>query len=379
MMADDTRSPDIILEEIYKKAVYNAKNNKIPSTKNFEIEMQIQTLVKKSTELKAVVTVLITSLVKKIEDPNQDIRLHKIEFEGGYSGRSYDTHYITPFLKKHIPRIAMKESGWLTRSIEQPHPFDRGFPGKIRSKNVKDAFLSLIEKVENGEVEPDLLLEILLTKLVSDFNKGNQNIKSKEIVDKKALILEIIRVLNEHFECKRSSILPVIAIYSMYQVVIKQISRYKGKELLPLKSHTTADIKSDSLGDIEIKNADGHIFEATEVKYNIKIDEYIILDVINKISGRGVNRYYILTTAFPEIKDGEENKVKEMIKSFKQNDGCEIVINGVLPTIKYYLRLIEDLEEFISTYTQNLEKIYQESSFVSEEHINVWFDLLNSL
>lgn len=91
---------------------------------------------------KSVVAVTITSLLKKIVSPKQDIRLHREEFEGGYSGRSLDTNVVTPWLKEHFPRFAPKESGWLTRSIEQPRPFTMDFPGKIRNKDVKNAFLS---------------------------------------------------------------------------------------------------------------------------------------------------------------------------------------------------------------------------------------------
>jgi phosphoribosyl-ATP pyrophosphohydrolase len=100
-------------------------------------------------ELTEEIAVLITSLLKKVVSPNQDIRLNRKEFEGGYSGRSLDTHAITPWLKHHFPRFAPKESGWLTRSIEQPHPFNKEFPGKIRNKKVKEAFLSILDSIES--------------------------------------------------------------------------------------------------------------------------------------------------------------------------------------------------------------------------------------
>ena len=45
-----------------------------------------------------------------------------MNMEGGYSGRSFDTKYITPFLKQKRFLGAMKESGWLTRSLEQNIP-----------------------------------------------------------------------------------------------------------------------------------------------------------------------------------------------------------------------------------------------------------------
>lgn len=45
----------------------------------------------------------------------------------------------------------MKESGWLTRSLEQNIPYELDFPGKIQNKNVKVAFLNILNDVEvNG-------------------------------------------------------------------------------------------------------------------------------------------------------------------------------------------------------------------------------------
>lgn len=372
---NDKNNPQSILGKAYHAAVLNIKKDREPLIEvqnSEEIDKQINIIVERCISQKAVTTALITSLVKKIENPKQDIRLHKTEFNGGYSARSYDTHNITPFLKRNLPRIAMKESGWLTRSIEQPHPFDKNFPGKIRDDRVKKAFLFLIDQVEKHNLNSQLLLEVLLTRLVWRLKEDMKVVSSAKKVDESSMILEIIRMLNTHFKCKKSSFLPVIALYSMYQLVIKEVSRYEGKKLLPLKSHTAADIKSKSTGDIEIVDRKGNLFEAAEVKHKIKIDEYTLIDVIRKIRGKGVNRYYILTTAYPEIKEGEEDELAKKIKEVKLKDGCEIVLNGVFPTIKYYLRLINSPKDFINTYTKNLISLYKQSSSVLKEHIGIW-------
>ena len=55
----------------------------------------------------------------------------------GFSGRSIDTKYITPTLKE-LGLTSMSESGWLTRSLEQPYPYDFKYQGKI--SKVKDEF-----------------------------------------------------------------------------------------------------------------------------------------------------------------------------------------------------------------------------------------------
>ena len=74
-------------------------------------------------------TVLVTSAIYKLLTPSQDIRNHQISITDGYSGRSFDTKYVTPTLKKNN-LTSMAESGWLTRSLEQPYPYNKNYEGK---------------------------------------------------------------------------------------------------------------------------------------------------------------------------------------------------------------------------------------------------------
>jgi DNA (cytosine-5)-methyltransferase 1 len=126
MKQDKLRNPSEILETCYDLALREIKRDEGQSfLQKLEKEQQhwLDVVVSNVESFKAIATVLATSLVKKIENPKQDIRYHKNEFRGGYSGRTLDTKFITPFFKKKFQRFSMKESGWLTRSIEQPYPF----------------------------------------------------------------------------------------------------------------------------------------------------------------------------------------------------------------------------------------------------------------
>ena len=65
-----------------------------------------------STKQKGVYTVTVTMLFYKTLNPLQDIRKHQSNMINGFSGRSFDTKYVTPILRKmNLP--AMSESGWL--------------------------------------------------------------------------------------------------------------------------------------------------------------------------------------------------------------------------------------------------------------------------
>ena len=68
----------------------------------------------------------------KALNPAQDIRNHQASIEGGYSGRTFDSKYITSFLKLHkFPSMA--ESGWLTRALEQKVPYDKNYGSMLNS------------------------------------------------------------------------------------------------------------------------------------------------------------------------------------------------------------------------------------------------------
>jgi DNA (cytosine-5)-methyltransferase 1 len=59
---------------------------------------------------KGVYTVLITLMVHKLLEPEQDIRLHQSKMKNGFSARTIDTKFITPTLRE-LGLPAMAESG----------------------------------------------------------------------------------------------------------------------------------------------------------------------------------------------------------------------------------------------------------------------------
>ena len=175
----NTKDYNSILEESYNKAIHEIKKDEGKSYLLKLNKKQRDWLLKiseKSESLKAIVTALVTSLVKKIEDPKQDIRYHKHELKGGYSARTLDTNYVTPFFKKYFRRLSMKESGWLTRSIEQPQPFTLRFKGKIRDKEVKDSFLHIIDNLETNKANPEYYLISLFILLIKETSLDDKSV-----------------------------------------------------------------------------------------------------------------------------------------------------------------------------------------------------------
>src|SRR3989344_1241970 len=259
------------LEEIYRKAMKLLRQSKgkvlLPKSIGKTEVQCLDTVIEYSEQRKAVLTVLVTSLCNKIIDPKQDIRLHQSNLKKGYSGRTLDTKYITPFMKqKGFP--AMVESGWLTRSFEQNSPYNLKYKGKITPLKLKQSFLLLVDYVENKHALADDYLIYLLQNLI--LLRENNHVEIIRIKNKsKFSIKQIIHMLEEHFE--RSSVvgtarLPVLAIYSVYECMIAELKRFEGKNLLPLGNHTSADYRSGDIGDIEVTNEEEIPFEGVEVK-----------------------------------------------------------------------------------------------------------------
>jgi DNA (cytosine-5)-methyltransferase 1 len=75
---------------------------------------------------------------------------------------------------KQLGLPAMAESGWLTRSLEQPFPYTLDYQGKISNQKTKDAFLGLIDFIETNPQQAEVILRLLL-------HQVNQIIQTQKI------------------------------------------------------------------------------------------------------------------------------------------------------------------------------------------------------
>lgn len=132
------------------------------------------------------------------------------------------------------------------------------------------------------------------------------------------------------------------------------MSRYKNCHLLKLGSHTASDRTSKSAGDIEVaKNNSDSIFEAVEIKLDKPITPQIIQVTYEKINKFGVERYYVLSGVEQKQDDVEKNA--QLAFEIQQEHGCQLIINGLYPSLKYYLRLITAPKEFLDKYIELVE------------------------
>lgn len=323
-------NPKAFLENEYQKAMESVGSDDfIKSSLEGSVKSYLDLILEKSQSSKGVFTVVLTSIVYKVLNPEQDIRNHQTSIDGGYSGRTFDTKYVTPFLKKSkFP--AMAESGWLTRSLEQKVPYNSEYSGAISPPKLKAAFLNTIEFVQHG----DGLEEVL-----SYFLQGLIIRRNKQTIDlAKPLHLPIsviIGLLERHFNHKYSADgaarLPVLALYAAYQCLINELKRFQGKGLLNIESHTSADSRSGRIGDIEIVDEKGKPFEAVEVKHGIPITAQLLKDAFEKFSTTQVARYYLLSTA--NLHKSEVSAIEKEIERIKNIHGCHVIANGLIDSL----------------------------------------------
>ncbi len=63
-------------------------------------DQHCQIIIDRQESNRGVLAVLITLLARKLRTPEQDIRPHQAQLEGGFSGRGLDERVVTPFLRE---------------------------------------------------------------------------------------------------------------------------------------------------------------------------------------------------------------------------------------------------------------------------------------
>lgn len=188
-------------------------------------------------------------------------------------------------------------------------------------------------------------------------------------------ISDIIQVLELHFNyrysCQGASRLPVLAIYAAYQCMVREIFRFRDKVLCPLEAHTSADSQSGQIGDIQVNHGDGSAFEGVEVKHQIPIDVETVRHAYSKFMVYRTDRYYLLTTADMDAADWES--INREIRQIRRNHGCQVIVNGVYSSLRYYLRMLDDTALFIEYYVSLLER----DKSIKYPHLVAWNEIIS--
>jgi DNA (cytosine-5)-methyltransferase 1 len=323
----------------------------------------------KAQRASAAFNAIITCLAIKVFKPNADIRYHQTQIQAdtsrpaGFNFRTPSEAIIYPWLNAHMFEGA--KSGWQTRTLERPVPYMLDYSENIAE--VKAPFLQVFDEIEEqGQSASDALAYLVYLQLI--LRESKKITLSKPRTTDISLIVDL---LSAHFfhgykESRGASRLPVLALYAIYSVLTEQLARFKGMELKPLEEHSAADSQTGALGDIEVVNTGTQeVFEAIEVKHGIPITEAVIRSAMSKIMDKRIDRYYVLTTHVPcELAPG----LIPLLTKTRDLYGCQLIANGVMPSLRYYLRMLSDPSLVLPRYVDLLAS----DSAIKHEHREVW-------
>lgn len=115
----------------------------------------------------------------------------------------------------------------------------------------------------------------------------------------------------------------------------------------------------------------GNAFEGVEIKHGLPITGQLVADAYEKFKIYPTDRYYLLTTANMDAADW--TAIEYEITRIRRIHGCQVIVNGVYSTLKYYLRLLENPADFIDRYVELL-KVDETVKF---PHKDAWNQLVN--
>ncbi len=313
----------------------------------------LETIVNNKAANKYLFSILLTCCVKKLSEPKQDVRIGQENMDKGYSNRSLDQSKVTPFLKTngytHCEASGL-ESG---RNLERPHPWNLKYSANPRGRGNRESFLGVLHyiEVQKGDVKTVALY------LLHRDRANQKQIQKIAVPPSEPQISKIMRIFERHFSessGQGKSRLPVLALYAIYQRLVVEVNRYDGATLLDLERHTTADLRSASIGDIQVDMASTP-FEGVEVKSEKPITANMVRELPRKFNGRKVSRYYILSTSDPCLKPEDKASVDKAVFEVESETGTQIIVNGLIRTLWYYLRLLKNPATVLPKYQALLE------------------------
>lgn len=342
-----------VLQECYEEAEKVLVSQDFSALKNLLGEACFDEVTTLSEIKHAARGIAITLAAYKAIEPDQDIRFHKSNYPGGFSARSIDNMGTIPFLQANSLYYNV-ETHWLSQTFSFAGPYMADLVLKTQPKLAGPLMVSVVNSIQNSANSTDhakAVLQIIFFSLINARNKGKVPLEKPQNLS----IDQTIEMLNSHFlfgYAKNNPRLPQVAIYAIYQCIMPTMARYNNFTLAPLERMKAANRKSGSVGDVDV-NKGTEPFEAVEVKFKISISREHVAEAIQKIKSVSVQRYLILSTT--GIADTEFEEIAKLTNTFRQTNGCEIIVNGVLDTIKYYLRLIDSPASFINRYTALVE------------------------
>lgn len=320
----------------------------------------------------------LTVAAYKAAVPEQNVCLAKAEIADGFNARSADSEVTVPFLAGKGLQYSV-ESHWLTQTIsflgELTHDALKGLKAKTRPANAGLLLVSVAEAVQRqpGDTSQEFATAVV-TQLLCGLIQQRNSSKVVCTRPKGLTVAQAMWLVESHIATrfkKNAPRLPQLALYSVYECLVASVARYEGTTLDPLNRMKSADRKKGTVGDVVVSR-NKVPFEGVEIKHRA-VTYNDIVECTEKLKAEGVLRYYVLATE--DVAENDVDRISELQTSFKASNGCEIIVNGVFDSLRYYLRLIPDVNDFIFKYVSHIET----DADTDYEHRVAWNELCSRL
>jgi DNA (cytosine-5)-methyltransferase 1 len=77
----------------------------------------------------------------------------------------------------------------------------------------------------------------------------------------------------------------------------------------------------------------------------------MIRELVRKFNGSPISRYYVLTTFKGIFKEEDEESIVEAVKETEAITGCQIIVDDLTDTVRYYLRLLSNPSRALEVYS----------------------------
>ena len=308
----------------------------------------------------AAVVIMVTSLLKKCTDPKQDVRRHRADLPGGYSGRGLDSGIVTPFLEAH-GFSADRRTGWSDRSFDTKAPYDFDYPGDMGDGDVRKALLFVLDGVEGGKVDPRSLLTYTLKALCDLREIEKVNLDRPDGLDADGAL----KILKRHFKCggRARMLLPALAVCAAYREAAE-------KGLPGFASATVGDPAEIGTDDeafervVVFESRTGRVREIAEILRGTSVVPALVRPVRSGADELPTGAYRLLAVA----PAGDLRPAAREAGLMERAIGCQVVVEEALDAIERILRALHGADGFAAKYAEMVE----DDALIKYAHKMAW-------
>lgn len=222
---------------------------------------------------RALVGLTFLQLIIKSLAPKQSIRLHKgstrnngFSWVEGIPMRVLDKTYSTPFLREKELLNINKDGVMMTRSLAENYPYSRLYKADMHGPFSE--WISIVDALEDGTMQPEPALNYLLSVLINRSNKfkllASETCAMLPQI-KNCSLDEVMNLLFDFFTTTRYSARAFEIVLHSFMQAMCEVGLID-LDLVPLSQMRSANKKHGNIGDIELK--DGKmIAEAWDAKF----------------------------------------------------------------------------------------------------------------